>query len=200
MTDLIRRADAIEAVCDKCDANKAEHYPNCKEIQNCAEVRELSALPSAEAEPTVIRSRTFIPTKDFKEWARLIREVNPNAVVIPCDAEVVSAESVSFEDAMQIRNTILFKEYMRGRRDAEAEWIPCSERLPDDDGDYLVWLEDESDHYAVVYFDTGADAFGWWVDHYDPITLGFIESDFCEAKNITAWQPLPTPYKGGDSE
>ena len=83
---------------------------------------------------------------------------------------------------------------------AEAEWIPCSERLPDDDGDYLVWLEDESDHYAVVYFDTGADAFGWWVDHYDPITLGFIESDFCEAKNITAWQPLPTPYKGGDDE
>lgn len=80
------------------------------------------------------------------------------------------------------------------------EWIPCSERLPDDDGDYLVWLEDESDHYAVVYFDTGADAFGWWVDHYDPITLGFIESDFCEAKNITAWQPLPTPYKGGDTE
>ena len=92
------------------------------------------------------------------------------------------------------------KTFIRSLPSAEAEWIPCSERLPDDDGDYLVWLEDESDHYAVVYFDTGADAFGWWVDHYDPITLGFIESDFCEAKNITAWQPLPTPYKGGDDE
>lgn len=31
-----------------------------------------------------------------------------------------SAEAVSFEDAMQICNTILFKEYMRGRRDAET--------------------------------------------------------------------------------
>lgn len=40
---------------------------------------------------------------------------------------------VSLEDAMQIRNTILFKEYMRGRRDAEVEqgeWI-CK-------GDYAI--------------------------------------------------------------
>ena len=33
-----------------------------------------------------------MPTKDFNEWAKRIREVNPNAVVIPCDAEVVSAD------------------------------------------------------------------------------------------------------------
>ena len=45
--------------------------------------------PSAEAEPTVIRSKTLLPTKDFKEWAKRVREVNPNATVIPCDAEVV---------------------------------------------------------------------------------------------------------------
>jgi len=52
---------------------------------------------SAEAEPTVIRSRTLLPTKDFKEWAKRVRETNPNAVVIPCDAEVVSAEAVHGE-------------------------------------------------------------------------------------------------------
>lgn len=38
-------------------------------------------------EPTVIRSRTLMPTKDFKEWAKRVRETNPNAIVIPCDAE-----------------------------------------------------------------------------------------------------------------
>ena len=48
MRDTIYRDEAIEAVCDKCDDNKAEHYPNCKEIQNCAEVKALSELPSAE--------------------------------------------------------------------------------------------------------------------------------------------------------
>ena len=192
MRDTIYRDEAIEAVGEWMqkefgflDLNRAERL-----------IDALSALPSAEAEPTVIRSRTLMPTKDFKEWARRIREVNPNAVVIPCDAEVVSAEAEEHR---------IYKDgYNTGKAHASAEavqgWIPCSERLPDDDGDYLVWLEDESDHYAVVYFDTGADAFGWWVDHYDPITLGFIESDFCEAKNITAWQPLPTPYKGGDDK
>ena len=56
--------------------------------------KALKALPSAEAKPTVIRSRTLMPTKDFKEWAKRIRETNPNAVVIPCDAEVVSADAV----------------------------------------------------------------------------------------------------------
>ena len=120
-------------------------------------------------------------------------------------ADAIEAVRKEYEDAINIGDNGDAIAYDVGRilsalPSAEAEWIPCSERLPDDDGDYLVWLEDESDHYAVVYFDTGADAFGWWVDHYDPITLGFIESDFCEAKNITAWQPLPKPYKGGDSE
>ena len=37
--------------------------------------------------------------------------------------EALSTEIVSFEDAMQIRNTILVKEYLRGRRDAEAEVV-----------------------------------------------------------------------------
>ena len=49
---------------------------------------------SADAVPTVIRSKTLMPTKDFKVWAKRIREENPNAVIIPCDAEVVSADSV----------------------------------------------------------------------------------------------------------
>lgn len=49
--------------------------------------------PTADVKPTVIQSKTLFPTKDFKEWAKRIKEVNPNAVVIPCDAEVVSAEA-----------------------------------------------------------------------------------------------------------
>lgn len=49
---------------------------------------------SADAEPTVIRSKTLMLTKDFKEWAKRIREENPNVIVIPCDAEVVSVDSV----------------------------------------------------------------------------------------------------------
>ena len=78
--DLISRADAVNCV---------GWGDSVTEVIN-----RIKSLPSAEAEPTVIRSRTLMPTKDFKEWAKRIRETNPNAVVIPCDAEVVSAEAV----------------------------------------------------------------------------------------------------------
>ena len=44
--------------------------------------------------------------------------------------ELPPAKAVSFEDAMQIRNTILVKEYLRGRRDTEVvqgEWQKVEE-------------------------------------------------------------------------
>ena len=64
---------------------------------------------SAEAEPTVIRSTTLMPTKDFKEWAKRVRESNPNVIVIPCDAEVVSADAVSREEHEETDGVIKIK-------------------------------------------------------------------------------------------
>lgn len=88
-----------------------------------------------EAEPTVIRSKTLFPTKDFKEWAKRIKEANPNAVVIPCDAEVASAEAVQ-------------------------GWIPCSERLPDERQDvYVTVLWDDYGDYITAY--GMRTRFGW---------------------------------------
>ena len=71
--------------------------------------------PTAEAKPTVIRSKTLLPTKDFMEWAKRIKEVNPNAVVIPCDAEVASSEAVH-------------------------GWIPCSKRLPENTVEWKAYI------------------------------------------------------------
>lgn len=45
-TDLISRADAIEAVCGNCEG---ENYPKCDQAKWCNEVKALLALPSAEA-------------------------------------------------------------------------------------------------------------------------------------------------------
>ena len=68
-----------------------------------------------------------------------------------------------------------------------GEWIPCSERLPEKDGEYLVcWC--------------GA----WGVD------ICFAEYSKCgkywyakygsEYRGVTAWMPLPEPYKRGEAE
>lgn len=94
-------AEAVKVayICDgrKCDSDCSDCFRTL-DIEHAKDFKLMGDTyfqqPSAKAEPTVIRSRTFMPTKDFKEWAKRIRETNPNAVVIPCDAEVVSAEAV----------------------------------------------------------------------------------------------------------
>lgn len=82
--DLISRADAI-AYIDRIinsglGRNKSLDYIH----------KYISALPSADAEPTVIRAKTFMRKEDFDKWAEDIKKQNKSIVCIPCDAEVVS--------------------------------------------------------------------------------------------------------------
>lgn len=88
---------------------------------------------------------------------------------------------------------------------SEPQWIPCSERLPEDSGDYLVCpsdgvIEDYSDcrDVMIMPYDADCEAFGWWTERYDPISLGFVDSDFNEFE-VLAWMPLPEPYKEGEA-
>ena len=63
-----------------------------------------------------------------------------------------------------------------------GEWIPCSEKLPEETGYYLV-----SDMYGSVYatgFDN-KDGFGYYDD----------DGYFVEKEAVVAWMPLPEPYK-----
>ena len=65
-------------------------------------------------------------------------------------------------------------------RPAEPQWIPCSERLPD------------SKEYVLVteYGETnmGRRFCGkWWLDYCGD-----------KMKDVTAWMPLPEPYKGDE--
>ena len=58
-------------------------------------------------------------------------------------------------------------------------WIPCDEREPEENGDYLVTFKDGS-VYATSYCDK---AF-------------FVLSDVWAAPaEVVAWRPLPEPYK-----
>ena len=88
--DLISRQWLLDVYGDYIGDNGEPKYYVPLEV-----VRQIiKDAPSADAVPTVIRSKTLLPTKDFKEWAKRIKEVNPNAVVIPCDAEVASADAI----------------------------------------------------------------------------------------------------------
>lgn len=161
-------AEAVKVayICDgrKCDGDCSDCFRTL-DIEHAKDFKLMGGVyyqqESAEAEPTVIRSRTLLPTIDFKEWARRVREENPNVIVIPCDAEVVSAE---------------------------AEWIPVSERLPEDD-EIVLTTDNKGIVCPMCHASLGYHR-KYWFTAEEGITYREDE--------IIAWMPLPEPYKGGD--
>ena len=67
-------------------------------------------------------------------------------------------------------------------------WIPCSERLPEEYGDYLVWWTDitRKQYYEIVEYEPNN---GW---------IGEIPQAVEGIYSVIAWQPLPEPYKERD--
>lgn len=63
-----------------------------------------------------------------------------------------------------------------------GEWIPCSERLPEKDGKYLVTMK------------------GWESKKLMVTTSIFANSTKEFYPNCIAWTPLPEPYNGGEAE
>ena len=72
-----------------------------------------------------------------------------------------------------------FDEYVDSN---EPHWIPCSGGLPKEEGFYLVTLEDECGAEITIRsfrIENGERHWSLWGN-----------------ENITAWMPLPEPYKG----
>ena len=60
------------------------------------------------------------------------------------------------------------------------EWIPCSERLPEYGESVLCYFE-EGEDFGVNHVIDEEDG-EWFID------------------GVTAWMPLPEPYKGGEND
>ena len=67
-------------------------------------------------------------------------------------------------------------------------WIPCSERLPEEDGQYLITVKYvHVDGYDDIYAEHGEWTDGKW----DMFCFGHCG----KVENIIAWMPLPEPYQ-----
>lgn len=64
--------------------------------------------------------------------------------------------------------------------DKVGEWIPCSERLPEEDVDVLLCVNDEYDN---AYFTVAYHHIVWQTE------FGGMYGE------VVAWMPLPDPYK-----
>ena len=74
-----------------------------------------------------------------------------------------------------------------------GEWIPCSERLPEENGQYLITVKYvHVDGYDDIYAEHGEWTDGKW----DMFCFGHCG----KVENIIAWMPLPKPYKEERSE
>lgn len=73
-----------------------------------------------------------------------------------------------------------------------GEWIPCSERLPEERGYYLVTTD--GSHNDVIDIAEYGIAI-----RKGPNGAIYTTCEWNKASKIIAWQPLPTPYeKEGD--
>ena len=93
-----------------------------------------------------------------------------------------------------------------------GEWIPCSERLPEDIRPVLVtWKNtDPASYYQYIvgkhFIGTAHYHRGKWY-WYSSVTEDLLaeygkcdSEEFDEAIEAVAWMPLPQPWKGADDE
>lgn len=73
------------------------------------------------------------------------------------------------------------------------KWISVEDRLPEEDGKYLV-LNESGNMFDTEYSDYSG--FGYWRMYYDPDPLALAGSEWYELDDITHWMPLPEPPKG----
>lgn len=98
-------------------------------------------------------------------------------------AELVGTEREKFSWGLGLLESIA--EDIKQLPSAEPRWIPVTERLPDKMGTYLVTLD---------YKEHGTGVMSLWFHNEE------IGWDLRVADEVTAWMPLPEPWKGEDDE
>lgn len=71
-------------------------------------------------------------------------------------------------------------------------WIPCSERLPEKDGEYICTMQDGQVQECGFVPTTQNGLIPGWS------TCEANGHKFLRYEDVIAWMPLPEPYKEGD--
>ena len=82
--------------------------------------------------------------------------------------------------------------YDKGYEDGRPKWIPVTERLPEEEGWYLVYTTPNREHKSInkAMFCKG---YAW--GNFEPYWRGAGG----HWANVTHWMPLPTPPKENET-
>ena len=78
-----------------------------------------------------------------------------------------------------------------------GEWIPVSERLPEEETDVLVtrlFLSDRQLKKNSIYVEVASRIGDEWFSYSDEYKIGR------HLHKVIAWMPLPKPYKDGEQD
>lgn len=136
---------------------------------------------------SVKMDKKYIDAKEF--WNRLISVSENDWVGFDTIDEVLSGmPDIDYEIINDAHNEGYDVGYWAGRRDYEPKWIPVTERLPEEEGLYLVTCFNERPRLEVAWF------------YIDEEGFGYFSCDWSDFDSVTAWMPAPEPYKGGEEE
>ena len=96
--------------------------------------------------------------------------------------EYVESSYVDCVDIEALRMAI------KALKQPEPQWIPCSERLPEDDTLMLV-----------NYIDSRPDAVDIWIGWHEMENVWYIDGEAHSSEfgnEVIAWMPLPKPWEG----
>ena len=127
MSDLISRAKVLNVVQNADDGNIP--YEVIKDII-------IGIPPSVSAEPIVVKCKMAFSKEDFEKWAEDIKKQGENIIVIPYDAECVSAERVGEWTKEEL------KQFCDGISHKLLEQRSCQHwRYTEETAERIKWLE-----------------------------------------------------------
>lgn len=128
---------------------------------------------------------------DFSHKKKMQVYDNLRSVMQICIDRIVNLnkDGKGKQDAEELRNDFAYAFHCMDLC-SEYRWIPCSERLPEEDGEYLALIDGTAHR---IHFAPNYKQFGYWNMTWDIATLAAVDTEWDAFETVTHWMPLPEP-------